>query len=122
MSAGTITKTGMLEHEVLASCLYSTYAYFACNNGDIVRYTLSGGAHARLTSFPFQVEAPLSIATDNTNLFWGGADGAIYKTVISGAVTTQIARLPGAVRSMCYASNVLYVTIDGGVIYTVTTA
>ena len=122
MAVGDIAKTAQLEHECVASVLYGAYAYFALNNGDLWRYTLSGGVNARLGSFPFQAQAPIAIATDNTNLLWGGNDGGVYNTVIASGVTTRIAKLPGKIRSMVYASNVLYVTVDGGTVYTVATA
>jgi hypothetical protein len=106
----------------VASCLYSSYAYFCLNNGDIYRYTLSGGAIARLGSFPFEDVKPCAIATDNTNLFWGSDKGGVHQTVIATGVTTRIARLPGKIVAMSYASAVLYCVVEGGAVYTVTTA
>ena len=122
MAAGTLTKTGQLEHDCLCQVLYGAYTYFALNNGEIWRYTIASGVLAKLGSFPYEDIVPVCICTDNTNLFWGSNKRGIHQTVIASGVTTLVGSLYDQPQSISYASNTLYITTKNGGIYTMATA
>jgi len=65
---------------------------------------------------------PVSMATDNTNNFWGLDNGEVWQEVIASKVLTLIARLSSQVISMDYYSNVVYVGCADGQTYSITTA
>ena len=82
---------------------------------------MSAGTVTSMATFQGKGDA-LCCATDNTNVFWGLNNGEIWQEVISSKALTRIALLPGAVQSMTYYNNILYVEIAGGQTYSVTTA
>ncbi len=121
MAAGTITLKHRLAMEPNGSCTDNTSVFFVCKNGDVMVYTIATGAIARMSGLPVPPVQCLCVATDGTNLFGGCDDGGIRNAVIATGVVTLIARLPGKVISLSYYNNILYATVDGGVVYTVTT-
>ena len=117
MAAGDLASLKKYDSAIVAMHTAGTTVRFALASGNVMTFTISGAASAKLCHInPNNLSA---LWTDNTYIYLGYKDGRLYRITIADpdGAETQLAKFDCAINAIAITGTTLYVALADGHLY-----
>ncbi len=112
MAAGDVVELKKIRDPIVAICASAgTYAWVATKSGQIMRYTIAGGA----ITVPVVIRGDIKcIYCDNTTMYLGMGDGRLISWTVVSLASSVLKHFDCAIESLSVLATLIYIgTADG---------